>query len=70
MSAPLLPDAFPVGTLFALVDGVPVTESPDGEVLGWDCDTPRQMARSVHRTWTALSEPTFRTLVVGSARTG
>jgi hypothetical protein len=67
MRTPLLPDAFPVGTLFALVDGVPVTESPDGDLLGWDCDTPRQMARSAQLTWTALSEPTFRSLVAGNA---
>jgi hypothetical protein len=70
MSAPLLPDVFPVGTLFALVDGVPVTESPDGQVLGWDCDAPRQMPRNAQLTWTALSEPTFRTLVVGNAGNG
>lgn len=69
MRTPLLPEAFPVGTLFALVDGVPVTESPDGEVLGWDCDAPRQMARHAHPAWTTLSELTFRSLVSGDAGT-
>jgi hypothetical protein len=67
MHAPPLPDAFPVGTLFALADGVPITESPDGVVLGWDCGAPRHMPPAAHRSWTALSELTFRTLVTGRA---
>lgn len=29
-----LPSSFPVGTLFAVVDGVPVTEAPDGQAVG------------------------------------
>lgn len=64
MTTPSLPEQFPTGTLFALIDGIPVTESPEGEMLGWDSVPPRRILRGAMKgTAIAVSEESFRALV-------
>lgn len=59
----LLPETFPMGTLFAVVDGVPVTESPDGEITGWDAAQPRHIHLADLSSSVPVSEETFRAMV-------
>lgn len=64
MTEAVLPDAFPIGTLFMTIEGVPVTESPDGEMLRWDAAEPLPVtARRPDGHAVPVSEATFRTIV-------
>ncbi len=64
MDVPALPGVFPVGTLFAVIDGVPVTESPDGQMLRWDLASPSPISsRGASSRAVPVSESTFRTLI-------
>ncbi|MHC9086126.1 hypothetical protein ACYX7E_14020 [Luteimonas sp. RIT-PG2_3] len=64
-----LPESFPPGTLFANVGGVPVTESPDGDVEAWDTTSPRRFpATHLAREGMTISEGTFRAMVACERR--
>ena len=64
MTAVVLPETFPIGTLFLVIEGVPVTESPDGEMLRWDLAEPLPLvARKLGGHAIPVSEATFRSIV-------
>jgi len=58
------PAAFPAGTVFSVMDGVPVTETREGEFLGWDCCLgPRRMWPAPESRRVQVSEEIFKAVV-------
>jgi hypothetical protein len=58
-----LPAKFPSGTVFADVEGVPASRTPDMECTAWDVPSGRRFnGASFSHNGTLVSEPKFREL--------
>jgi hypothetical protein len=59
-----IPDAFPLGTLFGVFDGIPISEDSDRYALAWDVPGGRRFPYGSSSPNCALiSEVKFRELV-------